>query len=96
MAASAFVVTKTTTGTATVFAFTDPVIDETYGELLCTLLRRQGAAIERASHVTDYDGFRLEVVLNSDAAPPLGSIHALKAACDVRVSQISSLLAGLE
>ena len=84
-------------GRSCVFTFADKTVDETYGELFCTLLRRDTARIERASHMTDYDGFRIEVVTTTTSATKSSSSvqHFLKDACDTRAAQVSTMLASL-
>ena len=94
---------KTKVADATVFTFTDAAMDETYGELLCTVLRRRVDAVERASHATDYEGFRVEVVVPRGellaGRPVDGSpcaVQALKDAFQTRASQVMQMLASLE
>ena len=75
------------------FSFSDVAMDKTYGELFCTTLRRDMANVERASHVTDYDGFRIEVVKRGECSATPQQL--LKDACTARVDEVTALLASL-
>jgi len=81
-------------GRTSVFTFNDKTIDETYGELVCTILRQDPTCIERASHITDYDGFRIEVVTATSSVGG-SAVQQLKHACDLRAAQVSTMLASL-
>lgn len=72
----------------TTFESSDKAIDKTYGELLCTVLRRDMDHIGRASHKTTYDGFCIEVVPQDDS----DAVRSMVSACETRSGQVSTLL----
>ena len=87
-------------GRAVVLSFSEASIDETYGELFCMPLRRDMGAVERASHVTDYDGFRIEIVpiTSIDGASTSTStlaLQLLQQSAEYRRTQLTTALACL-
>lgn len=89
-------------GRAVVLSFSDASIDETYGELFCMPLRRDMGAVERASHVTDYDGFRIEIVpitgidgTGTSTSTSTLALQLLQQSAEYRRTQLTTALACL-
>lgn len=83
-------VTSSSLGVYTL-VFTDRNLDHAFGDLLCCVLR-DDARVERASHYTDYDSQKLEVVMHESFAATARIELVVQDAVYVIFKQVGSLI----
>ena len=74
-------------GAKAVLTFADAAIDGAYGELLCTVMRRDWARVVLANHVQTHDTFAIEVAVKAGHDP----VAVFEDACRARLRQYIAL-----